>query len=30
MEILRDRQEAVDLPQFHAYPRVNRLIGKAD
>jgi hypothetical protein len=30
MEILRDRQETVDLPQFHACPRVNRLIGWAD
>jgi len=30
MEILCDCQEAVDLPQFHAYPRVNRLIGWVD
>jgi len=30
MEIRSDRQEAVDLPQFHADPRVNRLIGSVD
>jgi hypothetical protein len=30
MEIRCDRQEAVNLPQFHADPRVNRLIKYAD
>jgi hypothetical protein len=27
MQVRSDRQEAVDLPQFHAEPHVNRLIG---